>query len=308
LTEIDDLVRDATVVSPSKLLGLIRHVTALIIREQEEKGPLKVRGKLVLMPPLGEATIVGDLHGNLKSLTHIIRDSSFLKKVQNGKDVYLIFLGDYGDRGASSPEVYYVILKLKELFPERVVLMRGNHEGPADLLPMPHDLPTQLMKYGEMGANIYMELQKLFDNLYNAVIVDKSLVLIHGCFPSNASSIEDLAFAHEKHPRETHLEEMLWSDPAEDLVDVRLSPRGAGKLQGIRVTEKLLKMLSVNFLIRSHQFCEEGFKTNHNGKILTVFSTNGSPYNNRYGAYLQLNLAEKIQDTAELVKHIRQFT
>lgn len=309
LVDTDGLIDEAKDVASDVFLRLVKRVVTLMVKEQGDAGSLRFEGRLVHLPPSGEATIVGDLHGDLESLEYILNNCGFLEKVQRGEDVYLIFLGDYGDRGSASPEVYYVVLKLKELFPEKVILMRGNHEGPEDLLPTPHDLPTQFkQKYGEeAGAEIYAELRKLFSYFYCAVLVDERVVLIHGGAPTEASSLEDLAYAHRKHPEESHLEEMLWNDPAEEQKGVQPSPRGAGKLFGVDITEKLLKMLGVRVLIRGHESCPEGFRINHKGRILTLFSTNKPPYSNKHGAYLQLNLAEKITDAEQLKQHLKQF-
>jgi len=274
--------------------------------EQESK---VIEGRLVSLAPLGEAAIVGDLHGDLVSLIKILENSRFLKKAQKGENFKLIFLGDYGDRGLASPEVYYVVLKLKQLFPDSVFLMRGNHEGPEDLLPYPYDLPFQLkLKYGEhAGDRIHAVLRRLFDLLYTAIVIEERAVLIHGGVPSETESISDLAYAHMNHPTETHLEEMLWSDPREELKGTLPSPRGAGKLFGPDVTEKLLKLLGVKLLIRGHESCEEGFKINHNGKVLTLFSTNKLPYSNERAAYLQLTFSERAESAYQLVKNIKQF-
>jgi len=309
LTETNNLVEEAVGVAPEVFLRLIKRVATLMAKEQGRVGSVRVQGKLVHLAPSGEATIIGDLHGDLKSLAFILKDSGFLEKIRKGENVHLIFLGDYGDRGPASPEVYYIAVRLKKRFPEKVILMRGNHEGPEDLLPTPHDLPTQLKrKYGEAaGTKIYAELRKLFNHLYNAVLIDKRYVLIHGGIPSKAQSLRDLAYAHKKHPKETHLEEMLWSDPEEELEGTRPSPRGAGKLFGPDITKKQLRLLDVKVLIRGHEAWQEGFKTNHGGKILTLFSTNRPPYTNKHAAYLQLNLSKKVKNAKQLEQHIRQF-
>jgi len=77
----------------------------------------------------------GDLHGDVHSL------NAFIRKLQNDgymspKDefnirdsrFYMVFLGDYTDRGLYGMEVMYTILRLKLANPERVFLVRGNHE------------------------------------------------------------------------------------------------------------------------------------------------------------------------------------
>jgi len=293
---------------PKEFLELVETVTQLLAKENDRVGSLRVTGRLVEVPPVGEAIIVGDIHGDLESLTHILKNSNFMEKAKGGEDILLIFLGDYGDRGFNSPEVYYVVLKLKELFPERVVLMRGNHEGPDDLLASPHDLPIHLnRKFGERGSEVYLKLRELFNHLYTAVLIDERYILLHGGAPSEASTVDDIAYAHEKHPSERHLEEILWSDPWEGIKGTYASPRGAGRLFGENVTDGLLKMLGVKVLIRGHEPSEEGFKTNHDGKVLTIFSRRGSPYYNNYGAYLHLDISQKVEKAKQLLQGIRKF-
>lgn len=306
--DISNLIDMAVKTNASEFLKLTELSTQLLAKENGQVGSLHITGRLVEVPPVGEAIIVGDIHGDLESFTYILKDSNFVEKAKGNEDILLIFLGDYGDRGSYSSEVYYAVLKLKELFPERVVLMRGNHEGPDDLLASPHDLPIHLnRKFGEKGSEVYLKLRKLFNYLYTAVLIDKRYILLHGGAPSQASTIDDIAYAHEKHPREPHLEEILWSDPWEGIKGTYASPRGAGRLFGENVTDKLLKMLGVKALIRGHEPSEEGFKTNHNGKVLTIFSRGGPPYYNNYGAYLHLDISQKVEKTEQLLQSIRKF-
>ncbi len=290
------------------LLQVAENALQLLNRETEQVGDLRITGRLVRAQPQGEIVVVGDIHGDLESLCHILEDSAFMEKTLRGEDSLLVFLGDYGDRGYYSPEVYYVVLKLKSMFPNKVVLMRGNHEGPNDLLAYPHDLPTNLnRKFGETGAIVYAKLRELFDQLYNVMLVEGKYILVHGGVPSKASAIEDLAYAHKKHPKETHLEEILWSDPNDIIKGTYPSPRGAGKLFGKDVTEKFLKILNVKFLIRGHEPSEDGFKTNHSGKVLTLFSRRGPPYYNEHGAYLQINASDMVENAQQLQQNIHKF-
>jgi hypothetical protein len=302
------LAESATKASVEEFLGLVGNVSRRLAAENGRIGTLKITGRLVEVPPAGEAIIVGDLHGDLKSLVHILDDSKFLSKAKSGNDVLLVFLGDYGDRGTHSPEVYYVVLKLKEMFPEHVILMRGNHEGPPDLLAYPHDLPTQMKrKFGNRGSEAYLKLRELFNHLYTGAIIEDRIVLLHGGAPSQATTINDIAYAHEKHPRERHLEEILWNDPWEGIKGTIASPRGAGRLFGEDVTNKLLKMLNVKALIRGHQAFSDGYSSMHGGRVLTLFSRKGPPYNNTFGAYLQLDISQKVEKPKQLLQGIHKF-
>lgn len=296
------LVNEAKQANGEEFLTLVKN--AISVLENESKSDNK--RELCIIPPRGEAIIVGDLHGDLENLISILEKSKFLEKAERYKNQHLIFLGDYGDRGNYSPEVYFVVLKLKEMYPSKVVLMRGNHEGPGDLLPTPHDLPARLTeKYGEKATGkIYLELRNLFGKLYNATIVSGRYVLIHGGFPGNVKSINDLADASQKHPKQDFLEEMLWNDPEENIKGFEPSHRGAGKVFGENVSKRVLSLLNVKVLIRGHQPAENGYMVNHNGKILTLFSTNKPPYSIGKAAYLQVSLSEKIENAYQLTEKI----
>jgi len=308
IENLEDLIKDVTAVSLDEFLELVNSVVELQANEHGRVGSFQITGRLVSLMPKGEAVIVGDIHGSLESLFHILKATDFIKRVRDGERCILVFLGDYGDRGIHSPEVYYVVLRLKEAFSENVVLMRGNHEGPDDLLAHPHDLPDHLhIKFGENSSRAYASLRKLFNSLHNGVLVNERYVLLHGGVPTQAKTVDDLACAHEKHPRETHLEEILWSDPWEDLTGTCASPRGAGRLFGENETNRFLNMLNVKVLIRGHEPDQEGFKINHNGKVLTLFSRRGSPYFNEQAAYLQLDLSDTVKGAYQLKRFIKLF-
>jgi diadenosine tetraphosphatase ApaH/serine/threonine PP2A family protein phosphatase len=308
IENLESLFKKAVEVNIDEFQRLVNAVVESQTKEHGYVGSLQITGRLVNLMPKGEAVIVGDIHGDLEGLFYILKATDFIERVKEGERCLLVFLGDYGDRGMQSPEVYYVVLKLKEAFPENVVLMRGNHEGPDDILPYPHDLPNHLYtKFGKNSSNAYASLRKLFDSLHNAVLVKGKYVLLHGGVPTQAKTADDLAYAHEKHPHKTHLEEILWSDPWEGSTGTYASPRGAGKLFGENETDRFLKMLDAKVLIRGHEPSQEGFKVNHSGKILTLFSRKGSPYFNEHGAYLQLNLGFTAEKAFQLKQFIRMF-
>jgi protein phosphatase len=100
---------------------------------------------------------------------------------------------------------------------------------------------------------------------------------------------------------------MLWSDPIESFEGVYPSPRGAGNLFGKNITTGVLKTLGVRILIRGHESCNDGFKINHDGKILTLFSRKGAPYFNEHGGYLDVKLSEKFQNAEQLLDHVHKF-
>ncbi len=294
--------------SANDMKHLVKKAVEVLSGEHGFSGNKSFVDKLVRLEPVGRALVIGDLHGDLESLAEILEKSKFLERMADDRNATAVFLGDYGDRGAKSPELYYVVLSLKLAFPSQIILLRGNHEGPSDLLASPHDLPDQLhLKYREEWVTVYSEIRELFNFLYNAVYVQNQYLMIHGGIPSKTRSLDELAQADRLHPGKTFLEELLWNDPEEQIKGVFPSPRGAGNLFGKAVTREALEKLSAKILIRGHEPASDGFKINHDGKVLTLFSRKGSPYFNAYGAYLEVPLGEKFENANQLVPYIHKF-
>jgi protein phosphatase len=302
------IVKEAFESSCKEFQGVVEETTSILSSEDGQIGNFHIIGRLAKIRPIGNALVIGDLHGDLESLIHILEESKILRRMQNASDQIAVFLGDYGDRGPLSAEVYYTVLKLKLHFPRQIVLMRGNHEGPKDLMASPHDLPRQLQaRFGQTWTQAYKKLFALHQHLYNASAVQDRYLMIHGGLPEQARTFDDLAFAHLKHPKQSLLEDMLWSDPDETVDRTSPSPRGAGKLFGKKITDEILDRFRLKVLIRGHEPCQEGFKTNHEGRVLTLFSRKGPPYFNEHGAYLDLDLSERIENAEQLVHYVHPF-
>ena len=305
--DLSSLIEEASSVKSGGFIATVDKAFFLMRNEKGQIGNLNVVNRLVELEPLGEALVIGDLHGDFESLITILKTSGFIEKMTETREVTLVFLGDYGDRGGKSAEVYYAVLKLKLAFFGQVVLLRGNHEAPTDLLGCPHDLPFQFQsRFGEDWKQAYEKTRALSYYLHNAVFVEDRYLIIHGDVSPKIRSLQDIAQA-QKNCGEGVLEDLLWSDLEENAQGVSSSPRGAGKLFDKKVTEKVLGQLNAKVLIRGHEPSNEGFKINHDGKVLTLFSRKGSPYFNWRGAYLRLPLSEKPENAQQLTPWIHQF-
>ena len=84
------------------------------------------------LPAGAEVIFHGDFHGDARSFvksldwlnTHGYLDGFQLTR----SNLYMVFLGDYTDRGMQGIEVLYTLYRLKLANPDRVFLARGNHE------------------------------------------------------------------------------------------------------------------------------------------------------------------------------------
>ena len=74
----------------------------------------------------------GDFHGDVQSFITALEwlnEQKYLNGFRIARDdFYMVFLGDYTDRGAFGIEVLYTLMQLKLANPDRVFMARGNHE------------------------------------------------------------------------------------------------------------------------------------------------------------------------------------
>jgi hypothetical protein len=85
-----------------------------------------------LVSPGAQVFFHGDLHGDVRSLVAWVdwlNRNGYLRDFTIARpNVYLVFLGDYTDRGMYGVEVLYTMLRLKVANPNHVFIVRGNHE------------------------------------------------------------------------------------------------------------------------------------------------------------------------------------
>ena len=94
--------------------------------------PFQPFAQKLSVPPESEVFFRGDLHGDVQSiLTDLewLNSQKYLKGFEITRtNFYMLFLGDYTDRGMYGTEVLYTIFRLKLANPDRVFFARGNHE------------------------------------------------------------------------------------------------------------------------------------------------------------------------------------
>lgn len=129
-------------------------------------GPFEPFVQRLNVPPGSEVILHGDLHGDIRSLVRGVRalnERGYLDGFKITKpNTYMVFLGDYTDRGLYGVEVIYTILRLKLANPERVWLVRGNHEDLKMVLEYGF-VKEGVYKYGR--AFQYKKVTRIYDFL-----------------------------------------------------------------------------------------------------------------------------------------------
>jgi diadenosine tetraphosphatase ApaH/serine/threonine PP2A family protein phosphatase len=260
---------------------------------------------------LENLVIIGDLHGDSGSLFQILSDIDYEHFLSNPLNK-LVFLGDYIDRGSDSISVVYSICYLKSEYPDSVILMRGNHEAPAEFPFSPHDFPYDLKEqYGKDWRKIYKEILSLFKKLTLASVINHRLLLVHGGVPTQEGSASNfrqlIASGHINQASNSVVEEILWNDPRQifEGKGYQRSSRGYGRYFGPKVTRSWLQATGTKAIIRGHEPCQ-GFKLDHDDTVMTLFSCSDI-YDNSSAAYLQLNstILDRIEDAKDLTFHVK---
>lgn len=297
----------------SDFIQKIEQATAALQAERQIKGIVggRVEGGLVEIHELENLAVISDLHGDSYSLFRILDEINYEKFLSRPKNK-LVFLGDYVDRGSDSVSVIYAVCHLKHAYPDSVVLMRGNHESPAEF-PFPsHDLPYRIKdRFGNSGRDVYGRLLSMFKLLTLATVVPDRLLLVHGGLPTEDAVIANfhkaIATAQDSHVHSRVLEELLWNDPKrlDGAPGWEPSRRGIGRHFGSGVTRRWLNATNTKAIVRGHEPCQ-GFRLDHDDTIMTLFSCREA-YPAFKAAYLLLSAIQlhKIGDAKDLVAYVR---
>ncbi|KAH8993345.1 Metallo-dependent phosphatase-like protein [Lactarius hatsudake] len=243
-------------------------------------------------------TVVGDIHGQFYDLIEIFRIGGYAPYTN------YLFLGDYVDRGLFSVETISLLTCLKLRYPDRVQLIRGNHESRA--VTQTYGFYTECVrKYG--SSRVWTYFTDMFDFLTLSVVIDDKIFCVHGgqsafvlvplppaClfFPTrlrltafrrvanslglspSIHSIDQIKVVDRfrEIPHEGPMADLVWSDPDPEKEDFAISPRGAGYTFGSGVVYKFLETNGMTHILRAHQLCMEGYASLFDNHLSTVWS------------------------------------
>lgn len=207
-------------------------------------------------------TICGDIHGQYNDLLHMFEVSGHYDQCN------YLFLGDYVDRGYYSLETILYLFLIKIRYPQRITLLRGNHESP--------EINTVYGFYEECvkksTAQVWSKINKVFKHLPLAAIIDNSIFCVHGGISPNIQSIDEIKYINKEYNIYGMASDLLWSDPSEDVSLWGKSSRGMGYVYGMEAVNNFNLINKTSLICRSHQLVMDGYKYMFDKKLVTIWS------------------------------------
>jgi serine/threonine-protein phosphatase 5 len=229
-----------------------------------------------------KVAIVGDTHGQYYDLVHIFQEHGM---PSDDNDVGYVFLGDYVDRGPCAIEIVLVCVAMKLAWPDRVALIRGNHEARDQNVLFGFQNQT-VMAYDDAMFELF---ETVFESMQLAVLLDRGeerCFCAHGgipVVPSRTWSVEELNHASVDRKRAPPTDEdtspmhsLLWQDPFPG-ADFAPSKRGCGTQVGFNRANEWMEANNISRVFRGHEIEMAGYKLHWPNLLsprqyITVFS------------------------------------
>lgn len=217
-----------------------------------------------VQPVSAPVTVCGDIHGQFHDLMELFKIGG------KTPDTNYLFLGDYVDRGYYSIETVSLLVCLKVRFPNRVYILRGNHES-RQITQVYGFYDECLRKYG--NANVWKYFTDLFDYLPLTAVVENQVMGLHGGLSPSIDCLDNIRALDrvQEVPHEGPMCDLLWSDP-DEREGWGISPRGAGYTFGCDISKQFNHANALALVSRAHQLVMEGFNWSHDLNVVTIFS------------------------------------
>jgi len=208
--------------------------------------------------------VCGDIHGQYYDLLRIFEHCGYPGEYN------FLFLGDYVDRGKQSLETICLLLAYKIKFPNKVHLLRGNHES---------SVTNRIYGfYDECKRRYNVRLWKNFTELFNflpvAALIDEKILCMHGGLSPdlrNLNSISEITRPTDI-PDSGLLCDLLWSDPDKETLEFDENDRGVSWVFGEKIVNEFNRKNDLDLIIRAHQVVDDGYEFFANRQLITIFS------------------------------------
>ena len=223
---------------------------------------LENEDKLIQIPK-GRVYILGDTHGNIDLTLHALKHLFPFDKDNHNQESHtvfdkIVFLGDFIDRGPYSVENVNLLMSLKAEYPEKIILIRGNHET--------REINCRFDFYEKVlhryGIKTFERYNTIFSKLPLAILTWNNIFGVHGGIPEGLEKIYQLNdLKDEIDPEDAITVQLLWNDPVEK--DGWFYNNFRGKYSrrfGKAAFEHFVVENHIKLVLRAHQRHKEGFR------------------------------------------------
>ncbi|KNC46766.1 serine/threonine-protein phosphatase PP-X isozyme 2 [Thecamonas trahens ATCC 50062] len=210
-------------------------------------------------------TVCGDVHGQFYDVKELFKVGGLCPETN------YLFMGDFVDRGFYSVETFLLLLALKVRYPDRMTLLRGNHES-RQITQVYGFYDECLRKFGSVSAWRYCT--EIFDYLPLSALIEGQIFAVHGGLSPSLNTLDQIRLLDRKQevPHDGAMCDLMWSDPEEQVDGWGLSPRGAGYIFGADVVSQFNHTNDLSLICRAHQLVMEGYKAMFSQSLITVWS------------------------------------
>ncbi|RNC31301.1 serine/threonine-protein phosphatase PP1 beta, partial [Trypanosoma cruzi] len=228
----------------------------------------RVRPVLMSQPMMvrleAPVNVCGDIHGQINDLVEIFRAGGMPPTSR------YLFLGDYVDRGKYGTEVISVLLGLKVLHPDKMYVLRGNHES--------ESICRIYGFFDEVKRRFSVKLFKEFTDVFNclpiAALIEEIALCMHGGLSPELRNLNQINQIRRPLvvPDAGLACDILWSDPEENSCGWMQSQRGVSYTFGEDVVRRACENLKIDVVLRAHQVVDNGYAFFAERRLVTIFS------------------------------------
>jgi uncharacterized SAM-binding protein YcdF (DUF218 family)/beta-phosphoglucomutase-like phosphatase (HAD superfamily) len=299
------------------------------------------KGIAYLPAKSGRLIVIGDLHGDLSTLERLLNQAGYTSEGNSkaSDPVYLVFAGDYADRGTQSLAVALKVMQMKVSDPDHVILLAGNHDlfgsavvhaavGHGERIFM-DELIGQLGP--TKGQSLYNKWFGLMETAPTLLVTASGITVCHAAPPSTKAGFDAdashpglLSIANDDFQRrqlannpirlpanageEEYGDVINGADEMHETIMDRPGYYWIGR-QGI---ETFLKAVGGHILVRGHDATAPADKSFFDHRVLTVISTDYRSHDHGYpvgkeivGRYAEFDLSRNYDqiDPAQVVRY-----
>ena len=252
MVDVDNVIDDV-INEPNKVAGL------------DEKEIEECLGKTIsilekekaLVELNGDIAFVGDTHGDFETTKSVVKRFFDIG--------HLVFLGDCIDRepmkwGSIYNITYLLFLKCR--YPEKIFLLKGNHECNYAILCSPYEFEGEIIqRFG--SSSLHTKYVEVFSSM-------PLMVLANNVFAAHGGILKGVDLKRLRKIGKNDLgaiESIVWSDPV-----VSPTSRGAGDPFNEEDLTKFLDNINARVFIRGHDYNTLGISI-YGDRCLTIFSS-----------------------------------